>query len=383
MGDDNIELWADMLTRNALAVTRMLFENLATELLLHIFRSCTSISDVLNLALASHRFHRVFSSTQKLPILMNAANAEYGPIHDIIQLATQNTSQPAHIIRQAPLSAALLEQVVGIGRVAKKWEDIYPIKKWKVNFEDRRLLTEHERFCLRRAVYRLWLYDRTFHSRLFPRTTRLMKHVVMERAELLHNWSTNELAEIEDLRLVIRDVVRNHICPSNGTIMRKFQKRYPENTQTLSFNVHLNYPPPALPSARSNASPALLGPENPFSVKPRAVRSQYSTTPAPAKLNSNIYRDPSEEGWGDELPHYYIVEDMLKLDPGQILWLRENAQLKEDVELYVRELGDWFDNNGETFGQTLDWVMSERGDDVEAFRYAIADAEIGIVNEAG
>lgn len=375
-----------MLTRNDLAVTRMIFENLATELLLQILRSCTSISDVLNLALACRRFHRVFSSTQKLPILMNAANAEYGPLHDIIQLVTQNASQPAHTIRQAPLSAALLEQVVGVGRVAKKWEDIYPVKKWKVNFEDRRLLTEHERFCLRRAVYRLWLYNRTFHSRLFPRTTRLMKHVVIERAELLHNWSTNELAEIEDLRLVIRDVVRNHICPSNGTIMRKFQKRYPENTQALSFNVHLNYPPPSsrtLQFARSNANAALLIPENPFAVKPRAIKSQHSTTPTPAKLNSNIYRDPSEEGWGDELPHYYIVEDMLKLNPGQILWLRENAQFKEDVELYVRELGDWFENNGETFGQTLDWVMSERGDDVEVLRDAIVDAEIGIVNEIG
>lgn len=363
----------------------MLFENLATELLLHIFRSCTSISDVLNLALACRRFHRVFSSTQKLSILMNAADAEYGPIHDIIQLVTQNASQPAHVIRGAPLSAALVEQVVEIGRVAKKWEDIYPVKKWKVNFEDRRLLTEHERFCLRRAIYRLWLYGRTFHSRLFPRTTRMMKHVVVERAELLHNWSTNELAEIEDLRLVIRDVVRNHICPSNGTILRKFRKRYPENTPTLSFNVHLNYPPPsshALPAARSNPVTTPLVSQNPFAVKPRAVRSQCNTTPTSAKLNSNIYHDPGEEGWGDELPHYYIVEDMLKLDPGQILWLRENAHLKEDVELYVRELGEWFENNGETFGQTLEWVMSERGEDVEVLRDAIADVELGIVDEA-
>ncbi|KAK2766239.1 hypothetical protein FQN54_007755 [Arachnomyces sp. PD_36] len=363
-------------------LTRMLLDNLATELLLHIFHSCTSISDVLNLALTCRRFHRIFTSSQKLPILLNAADAEYGPLQDIIQLVTQNASQPAHVIREAPLSAALLEQVVGIGRVAKKWEDIYPIKKWKVNFEDRRLLTDHERFSLRRAVYRLWLYDRTFHSRIFPRTTRLMKHVVVERAELLHNWSTDELAEIEDLRIVVRDVVRSHICPSNGTILRKFQKRYPENTQTLSFNVHLNYPPPSsysLQSSRPNPSSSPLVDENPFAVKPRTVKPQYNK--GPNKLNANIYSDPSNEGWGDELPHYYIVEDMMKLDPGQVLWLRENAESKEDVELYVRGLGDWFENNGETFGQTLEWVMSERGDDVEVLRDAIADAEIGIVTE--
>ena len=362
----------------------MLFDNLATELLLHIFRTCTSISDVLNLALACRRFHRIFASSQKLPILMNAADAEYGPLTDIIQLVTQNASQPAHIIRKAPLSAALLEQVVGIGRVAKKWEDIYPIKKWKVKFENRRLLTSSERFCLRRAVYRLWLYDRTFHSRQFPRTTRHLKHVVTERAELLHNWPTNELAEIEDLRQVIRDVVRNHICPSNGAILRKFHKRYPENTHGLSFNLHLNYPvPPSHPlaSPRSNLSQNPLVAENPFAIQPRTIRGQTNTVTSVAKLNSDIYREPSEEGWGDELPHYYIVEDMLKLDPGQILWLRENVQLKEDVELYVRGLGEWFENNGETFGQTLEWVMSERGEDAEVLRDAIADAEMGIVNE--
>ncbi|KAK2839176.1 hypothetical protein FQN49_006397, partial [Arthroderma sp. PD_2] len=186
-----------------------------TELLLQIFQSCASIADVLNLALTCRRFHGIFASSQKLPLLAFAAEAEYGPLKDIIQLVTQNSSQPAHMIREAPLSINLLQQIVAVGRVAKKWEEIYPVKKWKVDFEDRRLLTDDERHTLRRAIYRLWLYSRAFHNPLYPRASRAVPGVVRERAELLHNWSTSELAEMEDTRLVIREVVQNHICPSN------------------------------------------------------------------------------------------------------------------------------------------------------------------------
>ena len=70
---------------------------------------------------------------------------------------------------------------------------------------------------------------------------------------------------------------------------------------------------------------------------------------------------------------------MLKLDPGQIMWLKENAPLKGMVEAYVKGLGEWFENNGETFGQTLDWVLSARGLDEDDFREAILEEEMGVV----
>ena len=70
---------------------------------------------------------------------------------------------------------------------------------------------------------------------------------------------------------------------------------------------------------------------------------------------------------------------MLKLDPGQIVWLRENAPLKGMVEGFVRGLGEWFDNNGETFGQTLEWVIKGRGEDVEELREGIREGEWGVV----
>ncbi|THC94582.1 hypothetical protein EYZ11_005942 [Aspergillus tanneri] len=259
--------------------------------------------------------------------------------------------------------------------LSQKWETIYPVKKWKADYENRRSLTDDERFRLRRAVYRFWLYHRAFHNRLHDRFVRNLRHVVAERAQLLHNWSTMDLAEIEDLRMIIRDVVQNHICPSNGTIQRKFRKRFPESNHQLTFNIHLNYPANNAPPAFDNGVTTFdqyfhtTHPGN-FSELPAKYRSMF---------RNDFYHDPGFEGWGDEIPHYYVVQDMMKLDPGQIVWLRKHAPLKEHVEMYVHSLGEWFRDNGETFGDTLEWVMNERGDDVEEFRASIEDRDLGIV----
>ena len=69
---------------------------------------------------------------------------------------------------------------------------------------------------------------------------------------------------------------------------------------------------------------------------------------------------------------------MLKLDPEQIMWLKENAPLKGQVEMYVKGLGDWFENNGETWGQTLEWVLDERGEDAREILGAVADGDLGV-----
>lgn len=95
--------------------------------------------------------------------------------------------------------------------------------------------------------------------------------------------------------------------------------------------------------------------------------------------NHNQY-GATVEGWGDEIAQYYVVEDMLKLDPGQLMHLFEsltgqagsNAEStafygfgsrKATVEHFVAALGDWFENNGETFVETICFVVGERGGD--------------------
>ncbi|PYH77535.1 F-box domain protein [Aspergillus uvarum CBS 121591] len=363
----------------------MSFNILAAELLLHIFRSCESVTDVINLASTCRRLHTVFHRSNKLQILYNVAELEFGPLDDIIQIVTQNTSQAAHVSRTAPLTDPLLRQIIHIGCVAKKWEAIYPLKKWKLDFENRRTLSDEERFRLRRAIYRLWLYHRAFHTHDHSRFTRTLPHIVSERAQLLHNWSTADLAEIEDVRAIIGDVVQNHICPSNGTIQRKFKKRYPESTHQLMFNIHLNYPT----TTTTTTSESSTGSQRLFAKPADSVAERYFHTTHPSNFESSakyrsrfrndLFHDPGFEGWGDEIPHYYVVQDMMKLDPGQVLWLRDHALLKEQVEAYVRDMGDWFRDNGETFGDTLEWVIRERGEDIGEFRAAIADRGIGVV----
>ncbi|KAL4797400.1 hypothetical protein BDV19DRAFT_358673 [Aspergillus venezuelensis] len=360
----------------------MSLNNLATELLLHIFRSCDTISDVMNLAAACCRFRNVFNSSNKLQILMDVAEMEFGPVDDIIQIATHNTSQPAHIIRTAPLTASLLKQVVQMGRVAQKWEVIYPVKKWKLDYENRRSLSDEERFRLRRAVYRLWLYHRAFHRREFDRYSRSLRITVGERAQLLHNWSTSELAEIEDVRMIISDVVQNHICPSNGTIQRKFRKRYPESNHQLLFNVHVNYPMsnnlPFSPYGFYKPDFETTNDQDQYFHSTHSSSFTNSSAKYRSRFRNDIFHEPGSEGWGDEIPHYYVVQDMMKLDPGQVLWLREHCPLKEQVEAFTLSLGDWFRNNGETFGDTLDLVIKERGEEMEEFRAAIAERELGV-----
>ena len=268
----------------------------------------------------------------------------------------------------------MLKQIVHHGRVAQKWCDIYPFKKWKSDYENRRLLTNEEHYRLRRAIYRIWLYSRAFHNRDHPRELRAARLVLLKRAALLHNWNTWELAEMADVHAVIREVVHNNICPSNGAIARKFKKRHPNNEHGLLFNIHLNYPPPTATSSFASIT------QNPFS-------SQFNNTPtytsryASTKYTLHPSHEVGAEGWGDDIPHYYVIEDHLKLDPEQILWLKENAPLKGMVEGYVRSMcqeTDWFTNNGETWVQTLEFVLDERGENVGEFADAIAVGDLGI-----
>ncbi|KAF2790061.1 hypothetical protein K505DRAFT_327815 [Melanomma pulvis-pyrius CBS 109.77] len=355
----------------------MLFDLLATELVSHVFFSCTSVRDVLSLSSTCRRFRNIYASSQKLAILEDAAEAQFGPLQDLTQLLTHNASQPAHIIRSVPFSLALLKQIIHSGRIAEKWCNLYPYKKWKYNYENRRLLTSDERYRLRRAIYRLWLYSRAFHNRDHPREHRAVRPVIQKRAGLLHNWSTVELAEIADIHNVVREVLQSSVCPSNGTIARKFKKRHPDREHHLLFNIHLNYPPP--PSAPPAHNPFISQFHTTSSLSSHFHSTlTFNSRHASTKFSLHAHHDVGAEGWGDELPHYYVIEDMLKLDPEQIMWLKENAPLKGMVEGYVRGLGDWFENNGETWAQTLEWVLDERGEDIGEFLGAVADGEVGV-----
>lgn len=94
----------------------MYFDTLPTEIITHIFLSLPNISSAIALASTCYRFHNVFHSSKRLLILNEAAEAEFGPVDDVVQLLTHNASQPAHIRRSVPLSDALMRQIVKIGK---------------------------------------------------------------------------------------------------------------------------------------------------------------------------------------------------------------------------------------------------------------------------
>ena len=387
----------------------MFLDDLPTELLLHVYRSTSSIPDVLALSSTCRRLHRIFGGSQKLTLLFGAAEQQLGPLRDAVQLVTHNASQPAHVPRAVPHSLALLRQLVAVGAVARRWEALYPLHRWRRDFEKRRALRPDEARRLRRAVYRLWLYGRAFHNGRYQRGSRLFPGTVRERAALLQGWPSAELAELEDVRDMLRNVLRWHICPSNGTVLRRYRRRYHgwhgedddsdeddsewwgrgQDYGRRNHTASVLDQPLFQPAARAQPQHHAYFHTTPTATAAMRHQSdQYSHggIGGGGKLSAYHHHDAAllaAEGWGDEVPHYYVLEDMLKLDPGQILWLRDRAPCnKPMVEGFVHELGEWFENNGETFGQTLELVLAERGgEDLGELRDALERRVCGIVVE--
>lgn len=378
----------------------MQFEDLANELVLHIFQSCASVPDVLNLAATCHHFRKVLTSSRRLPILFQAAEAQVGPLSDAIQLVTHNTSQSVHVHRASPaLSLALLTRLLSVGRVANQWAAVYPTRKWRGPYSSsRRLLSSTEIYRLRRALYRLWLYTLAFHDPLHPRTTRHSPPIIRSRAALLRPWPSHELAEMLDLHAIFRDVLTFQICPSNSTVLRRHRARFPDDPAPVLIHARLS----SQQQNDSHNAPMVLQHQNHY-----AQEHFHGTPPllsvSAGKYHSNGCSDVAE-GWGDEITHYYVVEDMLKLDPGQLRSLYESVMTGAVpstttarkngyaaaitgnskggvVERFAAELGDWFENNGETFGETLNWVIEARGEDAATLREAVQSEADGIVRK--
>lgn len=364
----------------------MLLTDLATELLLHIFQSLPTIPSVIALASTCRHF-RTLISTHRLPLLYLAAEAQLGPLPDAIRLVTHNSTQPVHIDRAPPpQSLALLQRLLVVGRVANKLATLYPAQKWYGTelSSSRRSLTDLETRRLRRSVYRLWLYTLAFHNAAHARNTRQQPPILRSRALLLRPWPAIELAEMLDVQYLLRGLLEYHICPSNGTVLRRHRSRYPHDQAPL---IHNGY----------SKNPSSLQQQLDFQAK------YFHSTPQVSRLLGCSSRDYNRrnggggviEGWGDEIAHYYVLEDMLKLDPGQIVWLYEhvagsgseaelvNGSAKDTVQAFVNGVGgEWFENNGETFGETVAFVVGERGGEMEDVRAGVEEGVEGIVRGA-
>jgi hypothetical protein len=346
-----------------------LLTDLPAETLLGIYNSCSSVNDVLNLSQTCRRLHALLPRSQKLSVLLSVAEAQAGPIFDIVQLLTVNDVQAAHEIREPSMSYHLLRDILSVAQTAQEWQEIYPREKWDEKYADRRLLNAEERYALRRAIYRLWLFSRAFHNCNYPRESRLHPTRIIERCRLLRAWSTEELAEIEDFRGIMRSVLESALLgqehlywelePTSGRFHRKpctfplASRSYLNSVTTLKAAFHTSN------DDRVSVNQRLHGMQVPgFGV--------------------GMY------GWVDDINRFYVLEDLMKLDPEQVLWLQENAYLHLQVPDQVGSMGEeWFINNGETFAQTFEMVMADRGEDAQEIRERIARGDLGIARGSG
>ena len=306
---------------------------------------------------------------------------------------THNASQPVHLLRPwPPQSLALLQRLLTVGRVANKLVSIYPSQKWHgTSSPSCRFLTIKESYRLRRAIYRLWLYTKAFHLSSYTRQTRLQPPIVRSRAALLRPWAAPELAEMLDAHNILRALLAYHICPSNGTVLRRYKARYPHEQNPVIT--------PAQPRNGSTLRMELEYQAQFFHGNPQVSKMLSG---ADRRIGSAM----ALEGWGDEIGHYYVVEDMLKLSPDHIVWLFEHVNntaqtptsatswldgevddgllgAKDKVKGFVEAVGgEWFENNGETFGETVAFVMGQRGEEMQELRQAVEEGEMGVVRGA-
>ena len=322
-----------------------------------------------------------------------------GPLPDAIRLVTHNASQPAHIPRPPPpQSIALLKRLVDVGRVANKLVEIYPSQKWDdVASCCRRLLTSDEAHRLRRATYRHWLFSKAFHQPSYPRESRGQPALMRARAALLRPWPAPELAEIMDVQETLRDILAFHVFPSNASVLRRHSECWPDSTHPfmlISRNMHhRNYGSTLRTKTKANYQ------NDPYPYVAGCPSAYHGK-------QTNIL----QEGWGDDITHYYVIEDMLKLNPQHILWLYQHVanergwQESDAPILWIDRMVDgnhwpktnpklvkamvedisapWFGNNGQTLGETLEFVAEERGEDGAEMKLAVVEGQIGVVRGA-
>jgi len=348
-----------------LSVDIIAMEHLAPELLVRVFESLSSVSDIISLSLTCRYFYDVFPKSQKLALFFCAINETDGPVEDIIQLLTQNNHQALHIRRSPLLSFALLSQVTAVARVARRYVDLYPNLRWTDgDSASRRFLDAHEARRLRRAIYRLWSYAKAF-SHVSDRNPRADTTATAQRLQLLRTWSTTELFELEDFRGTLEQLLATEICPTDGEVY----SRVPGDAQ--KFQLSLQYP---------HLRPA-------EAITPAYADLFHSTRNSDHDSNKptvHELRTRHMQGWGSDLQSFYLVQSFLKFSPAQILWLYDNVVSRADVERFIEQQTHdaCFFDTGSLFFQDWVAVLHARGVDIQQAREDIWAGRAGVVLEA-
>jgi hypothetical protein len=306
---------------------------LPVELIQKIYHECSDIQSVANLSATSRQFRAAYISSQKLLIIENVLENQFGPLHDAIQVVTYNDSQLAHVPRKPDMSMALAQQIVAIGYVVQKWEAIYPLLRWRVHTEHRRTLRAHEAYRFRRAMYRVWLYGKAFHNSAYLELQRALPRPCSgdRRTVFMRRFDDDEITEITELYDILHDMIHNDLCPSNAIIQQRYSQSFPGQAP-LYFGTYETYP-------------AQCG----MDVLVRRI-----------VLKSDLPTDLVSEAWGTLELNEGVVRDILKLEPDQLLHFKEKLANKAERISYLALMPESFHQCPSTLRYAVESVMSER-----------------------
>ena len=323
----------ELSTRSTMSETLASLPGLPIELIQKIYHECSDIQSVVNLSATSRRFRAAYIGSQKLLIIENVLENQFGPLHDAIQVVTYNDSQPAHVARKPDMSMALAQQIAAIGYVAQKWEAIYPLLRWRVHTEHRRTLRVHEAYRFRRALYRMWLYGKAFHNSTYLELQRTLPRPCSGdlRTVFMRRFDDDEITEITELNDILYDMIHNDLCPSNAIIQQRYSQSFPGQAP-LYFGTYETYP--------SHCG---------MDVLMRKV-----------VLKRDLPTDLVGEAWGTLELQEGVVRDILKLEPDQLLHFKEKLVNKAERVSYLALMPELFHQCPSTLRYAVEAVMSER-----------------------
>ncbi len=323
----------ELSTRSSEPESLASLQGLPVELIQKIYHECSDIQSVVNLSAISRRYRAAYVGSQKLLIIENVLENQFGPLHDAIQVVTYNDSQPVHVPRRPAMSMALAQQVAAIGYVAKKWESIYPLLRWRVHTEHRRTLRAHESYRFRRAMYRMWLYSKAFHNSSYLELQRTLPRPCSgdRRTVFMRRFDDDEITEITELNDILHDMIHNDLCPSNTIIQQRYSQSFPGQAP-LYFGTYETYP--------AHCGMDML------------IRKVV--------LKRDLPTDIVGEAWGTLELQEGVVRDILKLEPDQLLHFKDKLANKAERMSYLALMPESFHQRPSTLRYAVESVMAER-----------------------
>ncbi|TVY75706.1 hypothetical protein LSUE1_G006112 [Lachnellula suecica] len=278
----------------------MSITNLSTEVLQKIYEY-THVQDALHLAQTSKKNYRTFLG-RRMPILEQTMHNSYGPLPELLKLVLskeheksrrpmgtefRRTNMVERILDvdedKPKLTVELMKKMVEFGKVAERWVELYPRLRWRFGSHHRRLLRQHEKLRVHRAVYNYWTYTNLFHDQAYTQFDPDFPNSSDDlRIRLVRTFSNNAMHDLSELIYHIKQLIELDLFPSNQTIQ------------------------------------------------------EYHSHGMPRRSLEKL-------AWGEQSPRYWsLFNSILKFSPDDFLYLVENTTTKAQRVAFLEAEGDEF-----------------------------------------